>query len=94
MVTATFNGQVIAQSDDTVKVEGNHYFPRSDANMDLLSSTPKEYTCPWKGEATYYSVHVGSEEAKNAVWSYEDPKPAARNIKGYLAFDTRFITVE
>lgn len=89
MVTATINETRIAASKDTVVVEGNHYFPRHAVNMGLLKRSAKPYTCPWKGAATYYST----QDDVNVAWSYEDPKPQARKIAGYLAFDTNKVTI-
>jgi len=60
-------------------------------NMELLIESDTEYTCPWKGEAIYYSIKIGDELVKDAAWSYEDPKEKARNITGYLAFDKQFV---
>lgn len=89
MVSVTIRGTRIGESNDTVLVEGNHYFPRHSVNMGLLKRSAKPYTCPWKGTATYYST----EEDANVAWSYEDPKPQARKIAGYLAFDTNKVEI-
>ena len=82
---------VLAESDRTELVENNHYFPREAVNMDLFVKSDTEYTCPWKGEATYYSIKIGDEVIRDAAWSYEDPKEKARNITGYIAFEKQFV---
>lgn len=83
---AIWNGEVIADSNDTIVVEGNHYFPPGSVNGKFLSGSPTHTTCPWKGEASYYNLHVNGEDNKDAAWYYPDPKEAAKNIKGYVAF--------
>ncbi len=86
MVQATWNGTVIAQSDDTVVVEGNHYFP-ADAVIDgVLKPSDTKSTCPWKGTASYHSVVVAGQENRDAAWYYPEPTDAAREIKGRIAF--------
>lgn len=86
MAKATWNGVVIAESDDTVMVEGNHYFPRSSIVASYY--TPTDYTtvCPWKGTATYFTLNVDGKTNDNAAWTYEAPKDAAANIKDHIAF--------
>ena len=86
MIEARWNGTVIAQSDDTVIVEGNHYFPKEAVDDDLLAPSDTTSFCPWKGTANYYSLSVDGVENKDAVWYYADPKPAAAEIKGRVAF--------
>ena len=83
---ATWNGQVLAESDATVMVEGNHYFPRESVNWDLFQETKTNSTCPWKGTASYYTVTVDGEENRDAAWTYHTPKDAAEEIKDHLAF--------
>jgi uncharacterized protein (DUF427 family) len=83
---AIWNGQVIAESADTVIVEGNHYFPASAVDAALLESSTHTSVCPWKGTANYYSLLVNGERNVNAAWYYADPKDAARQIKGRVAF--------
>ena len=83
---AVWNGTVIAESNDTVVVEGNHYFPPSSVRWDLLESTPTTSICPWKGTATYYSAKVGDKVGKDVAWTYVTPKPAAKEITDHLAF--------
>lgn len=83
---ATWNGATIAQSDDTVVVEGNHYFPIGSVREDVLRTSAKLTTCPWKGEASYYHVVVGGRENRDAAWYYPTPKAAAAEIAGRVAF--------
>lgn len=85
MATATWNGTVIASSDDTVVVEGNHYFPREAVTVDLVDSDTHT-VCPWKGTASYYSVKVGEDVNADAAWYYDAPKAAAAQIKDRIAF--------
>jgi uncharacterized protein (DUF427 family) len=86
MVEARWNGVVIARSDDTVVVEGNHYFPLESIDPAVLIPSATTTVCPWKGTANYYSLVVGGEENINAAWYYAEPKPAAKAIKGRVAF--------
>jgi uncharacterized protein (DUF427 family) len=83
---AVWNGQVIAESDDTVVVENNHYFPREAVRADLLLDSSTHTTCPWKGVASYYTLSVDGKSNPDAVWYYPDPKPAASQIKDRMAF--------
>jgi uncharacterized protein (DUF427 family) len=83
---ATWKGAVIAQSDDTVVVEGNHYFPDSALNRDYVTFSNHKTSCPWKGQASYYSLIVEGELNTDAAWYYADPKPEAEEIKGRVAF--------
>jgi uncharacterized protein (DUF427 family) len=83
---ATWNGATIAESDDIVKVEGNAYFPAAVMNTDYIKDSPTKSTCPWKGTASYYSLSVNGQENKDAAWYYPDPKQAAAEIKGRVAF--------
>ncbi|PEN13642.1 hypothetical protein CRI94_10070 [Longibacter salinarum] len=83
---ATWNGTVIAQSDDTIVVEGNHYFPPESVDRDVLNDSDHTSTCPWKGLAYYYDIDLEGETNENAAWYYPDPKDAASEIKGYVAF--------
>ncbi|WP_207477085.1 DUF427 domain-containing protein [Arenibaculum pallidiluteum] len=83
---AIWNGTVVAESDDTVVVEGNHYFPDSALRHDLVVPSDTHSTCPWKGEASYYTLRIDGAENKDAVWYYPDPKPAASQIRGRVAF--------
>ena len=83
---ATWNGAVIAESDDTVVVEGNHYFPADAVNAALLRPSDTTSNCPWKGTARYYSLHVDGADNFDAAWYYPDPKPEAESIRGRIAF--------
>jgi len=86
MAKAIWNGVVIAESDKTLMVEGNHYFPPESVKREFLSPTETHTTCPWKGVASYYSVVVNGETNKDAAWYYPDPKDAAKHIKDHVAF--------
>jgi uncharacterized protein (DUF427 family) len=86
MAKATWNGTVIAESDDIELVEGNVYFPASAVKPTVLSASATHSTCPWKGEASYYDVVVDGKTNKDAAWYYPAPKTAAANIKGRIAF--------
>ena len=86
MARATWNGSVIADSERCEIVEGNHYFPPDSVRRELLLDSATHTTCGWKGIASYYDVVVNGETNKDAAWYYLDPKPAARNIAGYVAF--------
>ena len=86
MVKALWNGQVIAESNRTEIVEGNHYFPIEDVRKDFIEPSDHKSSCPWKGVAQYYSVVVDGERNRDAAWCYADPKPAAKNIAGRVAF--------
>ena len=83
---ATWNGAVLAESDDTVVVEGNHYFPPEALRREHFQPSATHTTCPWKGVASYYDVVVGSAVNRDAAWYYPDPKEAAREIEGRVAF--------
>lgn len=83
---AVWNDEIIAESDDTVVVEGNHYFPPSAVNEALLQPSDKTTVCPWKGTANYYTIRVGDDENVDAAWYYAEPKNAAKDIAGRVAF--------
>lgn len=83
---ALLNGIVVAESDRTIVVEGNHYFPPADVNADYLAPSDTHTTCPWKGEASYFTVDVPGETREDAAWYYPSPKDAAKQITGYVAF--------
>ena len=83
---AVWQGVTIAESDDTVVVEGNHYFPREALRDDVLVDSATHTTCPWKGVASYYSLHAEGASSADAVWYYPDPKPAAEQVRGRVAF--------
>jgi uncharacterized protein (DUF427 family) len=83
---ATWNGTVIAESDDTVLVEGNHYFPESSLNKQYIAFSNHKTSCAWKGQASYYSLNVNGDINTDAVWYYADPKHEAEQIRGRVAF--------
>jgi len=83
---ALWNDVVIAESDDTVVVEGNHYFPEAAVNRDFLTFSNHRTSCPWKGQAHYHSLLVNGELNPDAVWYYPEPSEAAAQIKGRMAF--------
>jgi len=86
MVKAVWNGEIIAESGETVVVEGNHYFPLEHVRKLALTPSATTSVCPWKGTASYYSVVAGGKENKDAAWYYPEPKEAAKQIKGRVAF--------
>lgn len=86
MVDARWNGTVIASSDDTVVVEGNHYFPADAVDPAVLRPSDTTTVCPWKGVAHYYDLHVAGADNRDAAWYYPDPKDAAAAIRGRIAF--------
>lgn len=83
---ASWNGTVIAESDDTIVVEGNHYFPADAVNPDYLIASTKTSICPWKGTANYHSLVVDGKTNPDAAWYYATPKPRAAQIAGRIAF--------
>ncbi len=83
---AIWNEQVIAESDATIVVENNHYFPAEAVHQDFLKASDTHTTCPWKGKASYYTLQVDGKENRDAAWFYPEPKTAAANIKNYAAF--------
>jgi uncharacterized protein (DUF427 family) len=83
---AIWNGQVLAESDDTVVVETNHYFPPDSINKDYFNGNDNHSICSWKGEASYYDIVVDGKTNPDAAWYYPEPKEAASNIKGRIAF--------
>jgi uncharacterized protein (DUF427 family) len=85
-VQAIWNGEVIADSDDTVIVENNHYFPLESVRPDVLRPSQHTSICPWKGTASYYSLEVDGEVNPDAAWYYPAPKDAAAEIKDRVAF--------
>ena len=86
MARATWSGRVIAESASCETVEGNHYFPPEAVKREFLQPSETHTTCGWKGIASYYDVVVDGQTNKDAAWYYPDPKPAAANIAGYVAF--------
>lgn len=83
---AIWKDTVIAESTDTVVVEGNHYFPEASLNREFVTFSNHKTTCPWKGQASYYSLIVNGEMNPDAVWYYADPKPEAEMVRGHMAF--------
>jgi uncharacterized protein (DUF427 family) len=90
---AVLNDTVLAESDNTEVVEGNHYFPPESLNEDYLEASDHRTTCPWKGEAHYYDVVVGGTREENAAWYYPAPSDAASQIKDHVAFYTSKVDV-
>jgi len=86
MAKAIWNDKVLAESDKTKVVEGNHYFPPDDVNNEYFEDSDYHTTCPWKGSASYYHIMVEGKRNENAAWYYPEPKEAAQRIKGYVAF--------
>lgn len=86
MPRAEWNGAVIAESEQTVVVEGNHYFPADSVRREFLKPSNTHTTCPWKGVASYYTLEVNGEQNPDAAWFYPETKDAAKNIRGYVAF--------
>lgn len=85
-VEAVWNGAVLARSENTVAIEGNHYFPPEAINREFFLDSDKHTVCPWKGRASYYDVVVGGERNPAAAWYYPHPSPAAAKIKDHVAF--------
>lgn len=86
VMQAVWNGQVIAESDDTVVVENNHYFPRTSVSDAILTDSATTSVCPWKGTASYYSVTVDGQTNPDAVWYYPEPKAEAEMVRDRVAF--------
>jgi uncharacterized protein (DUF427 family) len=83
---ALWNNQVLAESNETIVVENNHYFPKNSINAEFFKDSATHSTCPWKGQASYYTIEVDGEQNKDAAWYYAQPKDAAAQIKDYVAF--------
>ncbi|MBB5233605.1 DUF427 domain-containing protein [Deinococcus budaensis] len=83
---AIWQGEVIAESQDTVVVEGNHYFPRASVRDEYLRPSSTHTVCPWKGTASYFTLEVGGQQNPDAAWYYPEPKDAARQVAGRVAF--------
>ena len=83
---ALWNNEVIAQSNSTIVVENNHYFPKESVSTQFLEPSDTHTTCPWKGRASYFTLNVNGNQNPDAAWYYPDPKPAAAQIKDYIAF--------
>lgn len=86
MAKAIWNGTVLAESNQTVMVEGNHYFPPESLNKAYFREASNTTVCPWKGTANYFDIVVDGKENKGAAWIYKQPKPAAKNIANHVAF--------
>ncbi|WP_341225063.1 DUF427 domain-containing protein [uncultured Arcticibacterium sp.] len=86
MKTATWNNEVIAESDETVVIEGNHYFPPNAIKNEFFKENDTHTTCHWKGEASYYDLEVNGETNTDAAWYYPETSELAEGIKGYVAF--------
>ncbi len=86
MPKAMWNGKIIAESQNTIELEGNHYFPPDSVQTEYLEKSGNTYECPWKGHADYYNVLVEGETAEDGAWMYPEPSEAANQIKGHFAF--------
>ena len=93
MAIARFDGEVLAESVDTVVVEGNHYFPPQSVRSGLLRPSDTTSTCAWKGDASYYSINVHGRPVPDAAWCFPHPREAAASIKGHIAFSPE-VTIE
>lgn len=83
---ATWNGVVLAESDKTILLEGNHYFPSNSLKHEYFTNSTTHTRCPWKGEASYFNIEVGNQTNPDAAWYYPEPSVAAANIKSHVAF--------
>lgn len=83
---AVWNNKIIAKSDETIIVEGNHYFPPNSINKEYLEESSQTTVCPWKGTAAYFNIEVDGQSNKGAAWYYPNPSEAAKEIKNYIAF--------
>ncbi|MGB2693391.1 MAG: DUF427 domain-containing protein [Thermodesulfobacteriota bacterium] len=83
---AIWNGQIVAESDETVIVDGNHYFPPGSIKEEFYKESTKQTSCPWKGVANYYNIEVDGKVNNDAAWHYPEPKEAAKKIKDHTAF--------
>ncbi|MBC32005.1 MAG: hypothetical protein CMH48_14330 [Muricauda sp.] len=90
---AIWNGKILAESNKTVLVENNHYFPPESIQKEYFKPSNTHTTCPWKGEASYYTLQVDREENRDAAWYYPEPSEAAKKIKDHVAF-WKGVTVE
>lgn len=86
MVKAIWNDEVVAESDETVVMEGNHYFPKTSIHSQFFKESPTTSFCPWKGTSHYFSLDVNGQQNVDAAWYYPDPKPEAAEITGRVAF--------
>ncbi|MCH7658962.1 MAG: DUF427 domain-containing protein [Bacteroidetes bacterium] len=83
---AIWNGKIIAESDETIVIENNHYFPVDSVNKEYLRNSETHTVCPWKGQASYYNLLVEGKTNIDAAWYYPQPRPLAKNIQNYIAF--------
>jgi len=83
---AIWNDTILAESDETISIEGNHYFPPESIKKEYFKQSDYHTTCPWKGEASYYTIIVDEEVNNDSAWYYPEPKEAAKEIKNYVAF--------
>lgn len=83
---AIWKGKIIAESNETIVIENNHYFPADSLNKEYLESSETHTVCPWKGQASYYNLVVDGSVNRDAAWYYPQPKPLAKNIRNYIAF--------
>jgi len=86
MAKATWEGAVLAESDNTIEIEGNQYFPPETVHREYFKASDVRSVCPWKGTASYYDLEVNGKRNAGAAWFYPEPKPAAKQIKEYVAF--------
>jgi uncharacterized protein (DUF427 family) len=86
MFRATWHGTVLAETDRTIKLEGNHYFPAESLRREFFTDSTTTSTCPWKGQARYYDVRVNGSVNRDAAWYYPHPSAAAQQIGGHVAF--------
>lgn len=95
MPKAILNGTVLAQSDRCERVEGNYYFPPESVNKEYFQQSNTHTSCPWKGQASYYTINIDGEQVKDGAWYYPNAKERAKNIEGYVAFyKNKGITIE
>lgn len=96
LMRATWKGKVLAQSDDTVVVEGNHYFPEASLDRAFITFSNHKTSCAWKGQASYFSLLIDGELLPDAAWTYTDPKPEAEMVRGRVAFwkDVKVLPVD
>ena len=91
---AVYNNIVIAESNECIEVEGNYYFPPESVKMEYFTKTDMHTTCPWKGEASYYTIKTDDALSENAAWYYPEPKAEAVQIKNYVAFYRNIVEVK
>lgn len=91
---AVYKGIVLADSEDTVFLEGNHYFPFESVGREYLKKSNTQYTCPWKGEAQYYNITLPEVSVEDGAWGYPEPNEAAHDIAGRIAFDKDKIEIK